>query len=117
MRFFSLAAATFALASAAPVEDNANNQAGFPGGRGGNFVSRGGFGGFPGGQPRPLCQGLQTAQCCQLDVAGLVAATCKPVPGDPFDKQSFTQACASTGLSPQCCVAPAAGAALLCNSP
>ena len=125
MRFFALAAATFALASAAPVEDKANDQAGepsppsygpnggagsqqqqqqgglppqgFPGGQGGGFVSGGGFqsgggsfggypggqgggfpGGFPGGQPRPLCQGLQTAQCCQLDVAGLVAASCKP---------------------------------------
>ncbi|KXS97617.1 hypothetical protein AC578_5756 [Pseudocercospora eumusae] len=152
MQFFALAAATFALASAAPAENKANDQAGNPyqpsygpngeagyqqqqqqgglsspsysGGQGGGYASEGGYqsgggysGGYPGGQPRPLCQGIQTAQCCELDVAGLVAASCKPVPGDPFDKHSFTQACASTGLSPQCCVLPAAGAALLCNSP
>ncbi|KAM3421254.1 hypothetical protein BST61_g1659 [Cercospora zeina] len=130
MQFFALFAATMtALAAAGPVPQaytghgGASAQAG--GGSAGVSGSAGGAGaggagaGGAGGSAGPLCPyGLSSnPSCCQTDAGGVIALTCKAPPGNPSSKEEFAEACASQGLTPQCCAIGLLGNQLVCQSP
>ncbi|KAK4495885.1 hypothetical protein PRZ48_013153 [Zasmidium cellare] len=67
--------------------------------------------------PISLCPALDTPLCCQLDVDGVLDATCESPSGDPSSKSDFEADCASTGKTAECCTLPLDGDALLCTAP
>ncbi|KAL1585907.1 hypothetical protein WHR41_04953 [Cladosporium halotolerans] len=66
--------------------------------------------------PSDVCPSIDTPQCCQLDVDGVVDATCAS-PGDVSTLDEFNAACAETGTTAMCCTIPLAGLGLLCAAP
>ncbi|GAB7332136.1 hypothetical protein MBLNU13_g04013t1 [Cladosporium sp. NU13] len=67
--------------------------------------------------PADLCPALDTPQCCQLDVDGVLDLTCEAPESDLTTVDAFEKSCKSTGLTAMCCTLPVAGDALLCNAP
>ncbi|KAM0712343.1 hypothetical protein Q7P37_011438 [Cladosporium fusiforme] len=67
--------------------------------------------------PINLCPALDTPQCCQLDVDGVIDLTCESPESDLKTVKAFEESCASSGTTAQCCTLPVAGDALLCHAP
>ncbi|KAH7063620.1 hypothetical protein B0J12DRAFT_735503 [Macrophomina phaseolina] len=61
-----------------------------------------------------ICPGIESPQCCQLDVAGLASLTCSS-PGDVADIPALRNACAASGTTALCCTLVLGSDALLCN--
>ncbi|EME41953.1 hypothetical protein DOTSEDRAFT_37242 [Dothistroma septosporum NZE10] len=64
------------------------------------------------------CPGLAAVpQCCELNAAGVVSATCKNPSRTPDSKGEFQEDCAQSGKSAQCCVLPLGiGISVACNN-
>ncbi|KFH43971.1 Trihydrophobin-like protein [Hapsidospora chrysogenum ATCC 11550] len=71
-----------------------------------------------GGSYQPCPAGLfSVPQCCATDVLGVIGLNCDAPPEAPHSANHFRDTCHDVGQQARCCVAPAAGQALLCTTP
>ncbi|KAA8569836.1 hypothetical protein MFRU_064g00430 [Monilinia fructicola] len=65
-----------------------------------------------------LCSSaLDTAQCCDVSVAGVANLNCASPSSTPTSVENFRSICAAGGQQASCCVLPVAGDALVCVAP
>ncbi|KAK1573246.1 fungal hydrophobin [Colletotrichum navitas] len=64
------------------------------------------------------CSGAYgSAQCCSTSVLDLADLTCSPPPKVPTSAANFGKICADIGQRARCCVLPALGLGVLCQTP
>ncbi|KAI8632141.1 fungal hydrophobin-domain-containing protein [Xylariaceae sp. FL1651] len=63
-----------------------------------------------------LCPGIDSPQCCQTDVDGIIDLTCESPAEEPQSIKQLSAICAEDGLTAQCCTLPLVGDALLCTA-
>ncbi|EFQ34930.1 fungal hydrophobin [Colletotrichum graminicola] len=64
------------------------------------------------------CSGLYSSvQCCATSVLDLADLTCRPPPKVPTSAANFGKICADIGQRARCCVLPALGLGVLCQTP
>ncbi|KAI7187352.1 hypothetical protein KC343_g8716 [Hortaea werneckii] len=90
MQYSILAIAFAALAAASPMSSLESRQAG-------------------------ICPGIDSPQCCQTSVEGVVDLECSTPPNDPATAADVRSECAATGLTAKCCTLPVAGLGVVCN--
>nr|CDK12885.1 class II hydrophobin [Geosmithia sp. 21 MK-2014]CDK12886.1 class II hydrophobin [Geosmithia sp. 22 MK-2014]CDK12896.1 class II hydrophobin [Geosmithia langdonii] len=60
---------------------------------------------------------LSNAECCDVDVAGLLSINCAPPDQPPTSAEDFKDLCAKRGQSATCCLLPVLGEAVACQAP
>lgn len=56
--------------------------------------------------PIDLCPALDTPQCCQVDVDGVLDLTCESPESGLTSVEDFEASCAASGTTAQCCTLP-----------